>query len=144
MSGLRFVRHAARAGLPIVIVNRGITRGDPLATCRVDAGCSQTLRALVDALSRPIPGTTTGATARPDGRPADSARFRDRIRTPGPVRPGLSTVSSAGPGPHAGDRRRSEPRRRTSTAQVSAMHRLDARTRAIQSGADSLVRHVAG
>jgi NAD-dependent SIR2 family protein deacetylase len=46
MSGLRFVRHAARTGMPIVIVNRGITRGDPLATCRIDAGCSQTLAAL--------------------------------------------------------------------------------------------------
>ncbi len=50
MSGLRFVRHAARNGLPIVIVNRGITRGDPLAGCRVDAGCSPTLQALADAL----------------------------------------------------------------------------------------------
>ena len=38
MSGLRFVRHAARLGIPIVIVNRGITRGRPVATCRVDAG----------------------------------------------------------------------------------------------------------
>jgi NAD-dependent SIR2 family protein deacetylase len=46
MSGLRFVRHAARSGVPIVIVNRGITRGDPLATCRIDAGCSETLAAL--------------------------------------------------------------------------------------------------
>jgi NAD-dependent SIR2 family protein deacetylase len=51
MSGLRFVRHAARAGTPVVIVNRGITRGDPLATCRVDAGCSETLTALVELLS---------------------------------------------------------------------------------------------
>ena len=50
MSGLRFVRHAARAGKPIVIVNRGITRGDPLAICRVDAGCSPTLTALLDEL----------------------------------------------------------------------------------------------
>ena len=50
MSGLRFVRHAARSGLPIVIVNRGITRGDPLATCRIDAGCSETLAALAAAL----------------------------------------------------------------------------------------------
>ena len=50
MSGLRFVRHAARSGVPIVIVNRGITRGDPLATCRVDAGCSETLAALTAAL----------------------------------------------------------------------------------------------
>ncbi len=51
MSGLRFVRHAARAGTPVVIINRGITRGDPLATCRVDAGCSETLAALVELLS---------------------------------------------------------------------------------------------
>ena len=51
MSGLRFVRHPARAGTPIVIVNRGITRGDPLATCRIDAGCSETLTALVGLLS---------------------------------------------------------------------------------------------
>ncbi|GAA4738506.1 hypothetical protein GCM10023350_23460 [Nocardioides endophyticus] len=43
MSGLRFVRRAAKAGTPVVIVNRGETRGDPLATIRVDAGCSQFL-----------------------------------------------------------------------------------------------------
>ncbi|MDQ6642469.1 MAG: NAD-dependent protein deacetylase, partial [Actinomycetota bacterium] len=30
MSGLRFVRYAAKAGLPVVIVNRGATRGDEL------------------------------------------------------------------------------------------------------------------
>ena len=51
MSGLRFVRHAARLGWPIVIVNRGITRGDPVATARVDAGCSQTLTAFAEHLS---------------------------------------------------------------------------------------------
>jgi NAD-dependent SIR2 family protein deacetylase len=45
MSGLRFVRHAARAGLPVVIVNRGLTRGDDLATMKVEAGCSEWLRA---------------------------------------------------------------------------------------------------
>ncbi len=50
MSGLRFVRHAARRGIPIVIVNRGITRGDPVATVRVDAGCSETLTSLADLL----------------------------------------------------------------------------------------------
>ena len=38
MSGLRFVRHAARAGIPVVIVNRGVTRGDDLATVTVHAG----------------------------------------------------------------------------------------------------------
>jgi NAD-dependent SIR2 family protein deacetylase len=51
MSGLRFVRHAAKLGWPIVIVNRGITRGDPLATGRVDAGCSPTLTALAQRLT---------------------------------------------------------------------------------------------
>ena len=50
MSGLRFVRHAARRGIPIVIVNRGVTRGDPLAVLRVNAGCSQTLSALAELL----------------------------------------------------------------------------------------------
>jgi len=43
MSGLRFVRYAAKAGLPVVIVNRGPTRGDELATVKVEAGCSEWL-----------------------------------------------------------------------------------------------------
>lgn len=43
MSGLRFVKAAHRQGLPIVIVNRGATRGDDLATLKIDAGCAQTL-----------------------------------------------------------------------------------------------------
>jgi NAD-dependent SIR2 family protein deacetylase len=46
MSGLRFVRRAAKAGTPVVIVNRGETRGDPLATYRVEAGCSEFLTEL--------------------------------------------------------------------------------------------------
>jgi NAD-dependent SIR2 family protein deacetylase len=51
MSGLRFVRHARKRGIPVVIVNRGTTRGDPLADVRIDAGCSETLTALAAALS---------------------------------------------------------------------------------------------
>ena len=43
MSGLRFVRYAVKAGLPVVIVNRGVTRGDPLATAKIEAGCSEWL-----------------------------------------------------------------------------------------------------
>jgi NAD-dependent SIR2 family protein deacetylase len=43
MSGLRFVRYAAKAGLPVVIVNRGVTRGDPLANVKVEEGCSEWL-----------------------------------------------------------------------------------------------------
>jgi NAD-dependent SIR2 family protein deacetylase len=46
LSGLRFVRHAHRAGIPVVILNRGATRGDDLATVKVDAGCSETLTRL--------------------------------------------------------------------------------------------------
>jgi NAD-dependent SIR2 family protein deacetylase len=42
-SGFRFVRHAAARGLPIAIVNRGRTRGDDLATVKVDGGCSPML-----------------------------------------------------------------------------------------------------
>jgi hypothetical protein len=49
MSGLRFVRHAHRLGMPVVIVNRGATRGDELATLHVDAGCSEFLSALAAA-----------------------------------------------------------------------------------------------
>jgi len=57
-SGLRFVRHAAKTGKPVAIVNRGATRGDDLATVRLDAGTSETLTALVDALvgSAPLSG----------------------------------------------------------------------------------------
>jgi NAD-dependent SIR2 family protein deacetylase len=43
MSGLRFVKRAAKAGTPVVIVNRGTTRGDDLATVKVDMGCSEFL-----------------------------------------------------------------------------------------------------
>jgi NAD-dependent SIR2 family protein deacetylase len=45
-SGLRFVRRAHRLGVPVLIVNRGATRGDELATAKVNAGCSETLTAL--------------------------------------------------------------------------------------------------
>jgi NAD-dependent SIR2 family protein deacetylase len=53
MSGLRFVRRAAQAALPVVIVNRGPTRGDPLATVKVEAGTSETLGELAAALPDP-------------------------------------------------------------------------------------------
>ena len=42
-SGRRFVRHAALAGKPVVVVNRGATRGDRYATLTLDAGTSETL-----------------------------------------------------------------------------------------------------
>ncbi|MGJ9422349.1 Sir2 family NAD-dependent protein deacetylase [Aeromicrobium sp. CF3.5] len=46
MSGLRFVRAAAKREIPVVIVNRGPTRGDDLATVRINAGCAETLAQL--------------------------------------------------------------------------------------------------
>jgi NAD-dependent SIR2 family protein deacetylase len=46
MSGLRFVKRAAKAGIPVVVVNRGVTRGDPLATYKLEVGCSEFLTAL--------------------------------------------------------------------------------------------------
>jgi NAD-dependent SIR2 family protein deacetylase len=46
MSGLRFLKRAARAGTPVVLVNRGPTRGDLLATYRLEAGCSEFLATL--------------------------------------------------------------------------------------------------
>jgi NAD-dependent SIR2 family protein deacetylase len=50
MSGLRFVRHAAKQDKPVVIINRGGTRGDGLATVKVDAGTSESLQVLSDGL----------------------------------------------------------------------------------------------
>ncbi|MET3811565.1 NAD-dependent SIR2 family protein deacetylase [Arthrobacter sp. UYEF3] len=43
MSGLRFVRHAAKQGKSVVIINRGQTRGDDLATIKLEAGVSESL-----------------------------------------------------------------------------------------------------
>jgi NAD-dependent SIR2 family protein deacetylase len=55
MSGFRFVRRAVKAGTPVVIVNRGVTRGDDLATCKVEVGCSEFLDALASVAS-PVTG----------------------------------------------------------------------------------------
>jgi NAD-dependent SIR2 family protein deacetylase len=49
-SGYRFVRRAAERGIPVVIVNRGETRGDPHATLKLEAPLSDVLPMLADAL----------------------------------------------------------------------------------------------
>ena len=49
-SGFRFVRHAAALGIPVAIINRGRTRGDELATVKIDTGCSPMLALLADEL----------------------------------------------------------------------------------------------
>ncbi|WP_139984360.1 NAD-dependent protein deacetylase [Nocardioides litoris] len=60
MSGFRFVRHAAKLGVPVVIVNRGTTRGDDHATYKVEAGCSEFLSALVGRRGLAPVGKTSG------------------------------------------------------------------------------------
>jgi NAD-dependent SIR2 family protein deacetylase len=50
-SGYRFVRHAAARSIPVAIVNRGPTRGDELATIKVEGGCSELLTLLAEELS---------------------------------------------------------------------------------------------
>ncbi len=50
-SGYRFVRRAAERNIPIAIINRGATRGDPHAMLRIDARCGDALPALARALA---------------------------------------------------------------------------------------------
>ena len=50
MSGLRYVRHAAKLPVPVVIVNQGVTRGDAYASATLDAPLGQALTELVAAL----------------------------------------------------------------------------------------------
>ncbi len=50
MSGLRFVRQAAKAGKPVVIITRGLTRGDELATVKVEMSTTTALTYLADVL----------------------------------------------------------------------------------------------
>ncbi|WP_414684206.1 Sir2 family NAD-dependent protein deacetylase [Microbacterium sp.] len=49
-SGIRLLERARRRRMPVVIVNRGVTRGDARATVKIDAGTSEVLAALADAL----------------------------------------------------------------------------------------------
>jgi len=49
-SGYRFVRHAAAAGMPVAIINRGPTRGDEQAAVKINSGCSEMLVLLTDEL----------------------------------------------------------------------------------------------
>jgi NAD-dependent SIR2 family protein deacetylase len=47
MSGYRFVRHAAKLAIPVVIINQGATRGDAQALATIDAPLGPTLSTLV-------------------------------------------------------------------------------------------------
>ncbi|MBZ9594056.1 NAD-dependent protein deacetylase [Streptomyces yangpuensis] len=59
MSGLRFVRQAAQAGKPVLIVNRDPTRGDRHAVTRVALPLGTALTALADHLDIPVADSTT-------------------------------------------------------------------------------------
>ncbi len=59
MSGLRFVRHAAKRGIPVLIVNRGVTRGDGYASVRVDLPLGQALSELLARLRSAVPPERT-------------------------------------------------------------------------------------
>jgi NAD-dependent SIR2 family protein deacetylase len=50
-SGIRLLEQAHRRRLPIVIVNRGVTKGDLRATLKIDAGTSEVLVALRERLT---------------------------------------------------------------------------------------------
>ena len=50
-SGYRFARSASASGKPIAIVNRGTTRADDLATCKMTGDCAAVLSQAVDILA---------------------------------------------------------------------------------------------
>jgi NAD-dependent SIR2 family protein deacetylase len=52
-SGIRLLDHATRRHLPVIIINRGATKGDPRATLKIDAGTTETLVALKELLVGP-------------------------------------------------------------------------------------------
>lgn len=51
MSGLRFVKHAAKTGQTVIIINRGPTRGDGFATLKIESGTSEVLSELASSLA---------------------------------------------------------------------------------------------
>jgi len=58
MSGYRFVRHAAKHGIPVVIINHGATRGDVHAVATLDAPLGSTLAGLA---AQVLPGPRDGS-----------------------------------------------------------------------------------
>ena len=49
-SGMRLIELARRQRMPIIVVNRGITRADSRAAVKIDAGASETISAMASAL----------------------------------------------------------------------------------------------
>ena len=72
-SGIRLLERARRRRLPVVIVNRGATRADARATVKIDAGTSDVLRALADALPRRVSRAGRWPRSRRLGSTSDAA-----------------------------------------------------------------------
>ncbi|HEX5511253.1 MAG TPA: NAD-dependent protein deacetylase [Actinomycetales bacterium] len=66
MSGLRFVRRAAKLGLPVAIVNEGKTRGDECATVKLDVRLGPSLVAVTGMTAQAV-GASPAAAAREAG-----------------------------------------------------------------------------
>lgn len=50
-SGIRLLDQATKRRMPVIIINRGVTKGDPRATVKIDAGTSDTLAELAGRLT---------------------------------------------------------------------------------------------
>ncbi|GAA4193900.1 hypothetical protein GCM10022288_28430 [Gryllotalpicola kribbensis] len=50
-TGIRLIEQARRRRLPIVVINRGVTKGDSRATVKIDGGTTEYLVALADRLA---------------------------------------------------------------------------------------------
>lgn len=53
MSGYRFVRRAARLGVPVIVINQGWTRGDDETDLKIEAPLGAVLSALADQVGAP-------------------------------------------------------------------------------------------
>jgi NAD-dependent SIR2 family protein deacetylase len=51
-SGIRLLDQATRRKLPVIVINRGVTKGDTRAAIKIEAGTSETFVALQERLGR--------------------------------------------------------------------------------------------
>ncbi|MFF8815403.1 NAD-dependent protein deacetylase [Streptomyces pactum] len=86
MSGLRFVRQAAAAGTPVLIINRDPTRGDQHARTRVALPLGEALTTVADRLGVPL---DDGAEDRGPGRTGAAQRAGTTGGAAVPTGPGI-------------------------------------------------------
>jgi len=65
---LRFARMANALNKPVVIINRGTTRADDLATSKLTDDCGTLLSSVVDRLTKGQYGNARQGTGQLDGR----------------------------------------------------------------------------